>query len=139
MNQSTGQYIPRLVGELRRRGVPGEVVGDVVAQVESHLAEAGGDPVSSFGSPAEYAAAIAETVPRRHRWGTYVMHGVVGAVLAAVCAAAIVGLARGEARTFGLDSTIVLVVGVGALVVYGIALIITMRRRVRDPRKGTGT
>ena len=64
MNQSTDQYIPRLVGELRRRGVPGEVVGDVVAQVESHLAEAGGDPGSSFGSPAEYAAAIAATVRR---------------------------------------------------------------------------
>lgn len=44
MSRDTDQYLNRLTWELRRRGVSGEVVGDALAQVESHLAEDGGDP-----------------------------------------------------------------------------------------------
>lgn len=53
-----------------------------------------------------------------------------------ISAVAIVRLGQGEARTFGIDSVGVLVVGLILLVGYGLGLLITTRRRIRDPRKG---
>jgi hypothetical protein len=36
--------------------VPGERIGQILAEVEAHVADTGADPVEAFGEPGEYAA-----------------------------------------------------------------------------------
>ena len=52
------KYTQQLMFALRLRDVPGEVIGDAIAQVESHIAETGEDPVAAFGPASEYAASL---------------------------------------------------------------------------------
>jgi acyl-CoA synthetase (NDP forming) len=44
---------------LRLRDVPGTRIGEVIAEVQSHVAETGEDPRQAFGTPKEYAAEVA--------------------------------------------------------------------------------
>ncbi|SFT82404.1 hypothetical protein SAMN04487904_109143 [Actinopolyspora lacussalsi subsp. righensis] len=57
---SSEKYRNELMFALRMREVPGDRVGDVLAEVESHVAETGQDPVEAFGTPGEYAVRVAE-------------------------------------------------------------------------------
>ena len=43
--------------QLRLLDVPGERIGQILAEVETHVADTGLDPVQAFGEPGEYAAA----------------------------------------------------------------------------------
>lgn len=47
-------WIDDLVLELRLRDVKGDVIGDVVASVEQHVAESGETPLEAFGDPREF-------------------------------------------------------------------------------------
>ncbi|MGJ7907666.1 HAAS signaling domain-containing protein [Actinopolyspora sp. H202] len=58
--ESSEKYRNELMFALRMREVPGDRVGDVLAEVETHVAETGQDPVEAFGTPGEYAARVAE-------------------------------------------------------------------------------
>lgn len=53
-----------LVLELRLRDVPGDVIGDVLAEVESHVVDSRSPAHVAFGDPVAYAAQIAETTAR---------------------------------------------------------------------------
>ncbi|GAB3547859.1 fumarate reductase subunit D [Actinopolyspora lacussalsi] len=57
---SSEKYRNELLFALRMREVPGARIGDVLAEVETHVAETGQDPVEAFGTPGEYAARVAE-------------------------------------------------------------------------------
>jgi hypothetical protein len=67
----TDTYVNRLVLALRARNVPGERIGQVVAEVEAHVAESHETPVEAFGSADEYAdrvsAALDPPATKRHR------------------------------------------------------------------------
>jgi len=67
----TDTYVNRLVLALRMRDVPGERIGQVVAEVEAHIAESREAPVEAFGPAEEYAdrvsAALDRPATRRHR------------------------------------------------------------------------
>lgn len=52
-------YIDRLVIELRMRDVPGNRIGQIVAEVETHAADSGEDPAEAFGDPATYSEQVA--------------------------------------------------------------------------------
>ena len=52
-------YLDDLVTHLRLLEVPGERIGQILAETESHLAESGEDPTESFGEPREYARELA--------------------------------------------------------------------------------
>lgn len=41
---------------LRLRDVPGRAIGQIVAEVESHVRETGEDPIEAFGQPGSYSA-----------------------------------------------------------------------------------
>ena len=60
------QWCDDFVLELRMRDVPGGVIGDHLAEVETHCTEAGRSPLESFGDPTQYARELAEqtTSPR---------------------------------------------------------------------------
>lgn len=48
---SLKDYTEALTTQLRLRRVPGKVIGQVIAEVESHVRETGEDPVEVFGQP----------------------------------------------------------------------------------------
>ncbi|MDO9378314.1 MAG: hypothetical protein Q7T56_05665 [Nocardioidaceae bacterium] len=53
-------YRQSLILALRLKDVPGDRIGEVVAEVESHVADTGEDPTEAFGTPREYAAGLVD-------------------------------------------------------------------------------
>jgi hypothetical protein len=53
------KYREDLLLALRLHDISGVRVGDVLAEVEAHVAETGEDPTAAFGTPKEYAAKVA--------------------------------------------------------------------------------
>jgi hypothetical protein len=105
---------------LRMHDVPGDRIGQVVAEVESHVAESGEDPVDAFGSPPAYAERIRATLgpPPRRRPGAVVAATVtvVAVVLALQALAALTGDGR-VAVTAGVVVAVGLVVAAATLLV----------------------
>jgi hypothetical protein len=59
-------YCQQFLYALRMRDVPAARIGEAVAEVESHVADTGEDPVVAFGAPAEYAERLADSLGRPH-------------------------------------------------------------------------
>jgi YD repeat-containing protein len=55
-------WLDALASELRRHGIDPELSRHVVSEAASHLRESGEPPLAVFGSPAAYAAAVAESL-----------------------------------------------------------------------------
>lgn len=69
MNQQSWTYLSQLSRALQQEGVEGARAGEFVAEVDSHLAETGADPVEEFGPPFELAAELARRPgSRRPGW-----------------------------------------------------------------------
>ncbi|HLT85009.1 MAG TPA: hypothetical protein VKZ83_12315 [Phototrophicaceae bacterium] len=58
--QEHQEWCDDFVVELRLRDVPGTVIGDHLAEVETHCGESGETPREAFGEPVEYARHLAE-------------------------------------------------------------------------------
>jgi hypothetical protein len=58
----TDPYLRHLQLALRAHEVPGPRIGEVMAEVEAHVAESGERPDEAFGPAEEYAATIAATI-----------------------------------------------------------------------------
>ena len=56
-------YLENLTIQLRLLEVPGDRIGQILAEVETHAADTGLDPGDAFGEPGEYAATYAATAP----------------------------------------------------------------------------
>jgi len=59
VNRATWTYLGQLTRALQAQGVDGRRAGEFVAEVESHLAETGSDPVDEFGTPYALASDLA--------------------------------------------------------------------------------
>ena len=55
-SQTLAIYLENLGIQLRLRNVSGERIGQILAEVEAHVADTGLDPVDAFGEPGKYAA-----------------------------------------------------------------------------------
>ena len=64
---SLKDFTQALTTQLRLRQVPGKVIGQIVAEVESHVRETGEDPVEVFGQPGSYSAQFASDRGSRGR------------------------------------------------------------------------
>ena len=65
----TETYVNRLVLALRMLDVPGDRIGQVVAEVEAHVAESHEAPAEAFGSAEDYAGRVAAALDRpAARW-----------------------------------------------------------------------
>jgi len=60
----TETYLEQLAGNLQHYGVEAIQIGEIIAEVESHLAESGEDAVEAFGPPDAYAEHRAASVER---------------------------------------------------------------------------
>lgn len=132
---STERYIDNLIVALQLRGVPGEKIGQIVAEVEAHVAESGEDPGDAFGKPRDYARTWARDTDRSTNWPERIRN-TLGVV---VCAAGGWLLAIGVIRIVTGDT----VWGLSPLVsvVLGVVLLtggwLTVRKNlVIDPRTG---
>ncbi len=69
MNQEAWTYLAQLTRALQQEGVDGRRAGEFVAEIDSHLAETGADPVDKFGTPFELAVELARRPgSRRPGW-----------------------------------------------------------------------
>ena len=59
MNDATWTYLAQLTRALQMEGVEGRRAGEFVAEIDSHLAETGADPVEELGTPYDLAAELA--------------------------------------------------------------------------------
>jgi hypothetical protein len=132
---STEKYIDNLILALQLRGVPGEKIGQVVAEVEAHVAESGEDPGDAFGKPSDYARTWARDTPRPVHWSERVRN----ALGVAACAAGGWFLGIGVIRTF-TDETVLgqhplLSVALG-VILLACGLTAVRKNVVVDPRTG---
>ncbi|SDJ30457.1 Uncharacterized membrane-anchored protein [Nonomuraea maritima] len=65
MTELDQKYRNELMLALRLHDISGERVGEVLAEVESHVQETGEDPRAAFGSPKEYAAKVVAQLDTR--------------------------------------------------------------------------
>ncbi len=133
-DETSTDYSQRLVLALRLKDVPGDRIGEIVAEVESHVAETGEDPVESFGTPRQYAASLTAEHRPAPWWFTtlsLVGSGVAGWLIAQGGLAVLLG-----EQYWGRSGWVWLGLGLAIGIPGGISV---WRRstRVRDPRTGT--
>ncbi|WP_448614983.1 hypothetical protein [Modestobacter sp. URMC 112] len=134
---------------LRARDVPGAPIGEVLAEVQSHLAETGEDPREAFGTPKEYADRVAGALGitpvgvwghlRRTERGDLFLAVVFG-LSSYLLADALWSLGAGEEATLGLPTWVAVPVAV-LLLAAGVTRLVSKVRRdpgdpVVDPRTG---
>jgi len=126
-------YQQRLILALRLKDVPGERIGEIVAEVESHVAETGEDPNDAFGSPREYAASLDAEHRPPPRWFTAVSV-TCSAVAGWLLTQGLLGLLLGQTY-LGASGWVWIAAGLVIGVPGGLSV---WRRssRVRDPRTG---
>jgi hypothetical protein len=133
MTTSTDTYRRELVQALRMGNVPPERIGEIVAEVESHVADTGEDPREAFGPARDYAAGFGHP---RSRGSVAALAALVllGALCGFLLAEGVFGLVRDEA-VLGMPAWVALTAGA---VLWIPALLAQLRRNlpVRDPRTG---
>jgi hypothetical protein len=146
-------WCDELLLALRVRDVPGTRIGEVLAEVQSHLGETGEDPREAFGAPREYADQVATAlgVPpagngiwrpllRSLSWRDLAGAAVTG-LAAFLLADGLWSLGAGETAVFGLPAWLV-ALGAALVLAGAIARIGTAARSGRaddtviDPRTG---
>ena len=138
-----------LVLALRLRDVPGARIGEVLAEVQSHLAETGEDPREAFGTPREYAAEVAGALGMHRRSLSAALRSFGGGGLALTVACGLGGygladglwsLGAGEPALFGLPAWPATLAAVLVLSVCAVRRVATARENrgdaVLDPRTG---
>lgn len=151
LNSTDQAWRDDLLLRLRLLDVPGARIGEVLAEVESHLAETGERPREAFGTPKEYAGQVAAAlgVTPAGPWAQ-VRSGLSwrDLLLAVVCglsgyalATALWALGAGQPTTVGLPTWLVALTA--AVVLGGCALRFVRQARhspdadpVVDPRDG---
>lgn len=133
-HETLEQYIANLVTELREKEVPGKVIGDAIAQVESHIAEGGEDPMAAFGSPREFAQQLALRRKRPTTWPLYVASAVLAIGGALLLLKGIFGTVQGEELFWGIPALAGIVVGSLAIIAW-IILMVVASDPIKDPRR----
>ena len=148
MSTDTRSYRQELLMALRMRDVPGARIAEALAEVDSHVAETGEDPVEAFGPPKAYANQLAGALGvdggvrpfwrgvLTWRTAAHGAGGAGGSWLVIDGASALAGDGR---RVLTLPPVLAIVIGVAVLAGMAFDLRGLTRRsqdRVLDPRTG---
>ena len=150
MTSAHEAYRSDLLFALRMREVPGPRIGEVLAEVDSHVGETGEDPREAFGDPREYAERIAEAVdasPRGATWGVLRAIGwrsllgglLAGGVSGFLLVHSIATLAGGGDHVLGVPALAVAVISAVVVLAWGAEGLRGVWRdndAVVDPRTG---
>ena len=148
MSTDTRSYRQELLMALRMRDVPGPRIAEALAEVESHVAETGEDPLEAFGPPKAYADQLAGALAVDGKvrpfwrgvltWRT-AAHGVGGAGGSWLVLGGASALAGDGRPVLTLPPVLAIVIGVAMLAGLAFDLRSLTRRsrdRVLDPRTG---
>ena len=151
LNSTEQAWCDDLLLRLRLREVPGPRIGEVLAEVQSHIAETGEHPQTAFGTPREYAAEVADAlgiVPagpwaalwRGLTWQDLVMAVVLGLTTFSL-GDGLWSLGAGTSSLFGLPAWVVCSVGALVLAACTARFVVAARHEpagdpVLDPRTG---
>lgn len=143
---STDAYRRELLLALRLRDVPGPRIAEVLAEVDSHVAESGENPAEAFGPPREYATQVVNAMHAGARSA-----GPVGSVLRSLAialgagaggyllASGLLSLAAGQPDVHGVPALVATLVGLalfGGIMLRQTILARRPEQRVLDPRTG---
>ncbi|MGY1595023.1 hypothetical protein ACI79D_23865 [Geodermatophilus sp. SYSU D00708] len=151
LNGADQAWCDDLLLRLRMLDVPGSRIGEVLAEVQSHVAETGENPQQAFGTPKEYAGEVAgalgittggpwRTLRRGLRWSDLVVAVVTG-LAAFSLADGLWSLGARETSLFGLPAWLVSAVAALVLACCTARFVVSARDgrsadRVLDPRTG---
>ncbi|WP_375431171.1 hypothetical protein [uncultured Friedmanniella sp.] len=130
--RATRRYTRDLTMWLQLRDVDGARIGQIVAEVESHAAEAGEPPEQAFGPARAYASQFGEQRPRRLLSPSNVLIALVGGLGGWLLASGFLHVLEGE-RYLGLPGWLVMLGG--AAVLAGLFWLLPANFVV-DPRRG---
>lgn len=125
MTTDLDAYRQQLVLALRMYDVPAPRIGEAVAEVESHLADTGEDPVDAFGEPEEYARALSRSEKKSPVWTNYIV-GVVSFGSTAVTTSALL-----DGRWLPAAVSVLALAALGGWLYHT-----RERNRIVDPRTG---
>ncbi|MFI0793557.1 hypothetical protein ACH4OY_12815 [Micromonospora rubida] len=128
-------YTAELISELREYEVPGKVIGDAVAQVESHIADSGEKPTDVFGSPREFAKQVAHERKTSVGWPLYIASPLLTVGGGVLLLKGIFGASQGQQILWGVPAAVGITVGALAIVAWIILLIVAVDP-IKDPRRG---
>lgn len=137
-------YAQELLLALRLREVPSPRIAEALAEVDSHVAETGEDPVAAFGPPEDYARELAGALGVRRgqalRTGSGLLTTAGCAVGGVLLADGLHAVGAGARALLGLPAWLAVLVGVGLLAAGALGVVQLSRReggaRVTDPRTG---
>ncbi|SDP04832.1 hypothetical protein SAMN05660199_03104 [Klenkia soli] len=127
------EYREALVLHLRLQEVPADRIGEIVAEVESHVADTGEDPADAFGSPRDYARSLTDEHRKPPWWWTtttLVLAAAAGWLIGQGAFAVLLG-----EPYWGRSGWLWLATGV-ALGVPPAYMVSRRSQEVRDPRTG---
>ncbi|MGY1844483.1 hypothetical protein [Modestobacter sp. SYSU DS0875] len=152
LNRTEQAWSDALLWRLRMREVPGTRIGEVLAEVQSHVAETGEHPREAFGPAKEYADRVADALgaaPPATIWRTALagltwwdlVETVVLGLAAYLLADGLWALTAGESAALGLPAWAVCLVAAPVLAASVARTVVTARREARgdevvDPRTG---
>ena len=133
-HETVEKYTAALVKELREKEVAGRVIGDAVAQVESHIAEGGEDPTEVFGTPREFAKQLARRRKKSMGWPLYVASAILTLGGALLLLKGIFGVIQNQPLIWGIPPLVGIIVGSFAIVAW-IILMVVATDPIKDPRR----
>lgn len=134
-DRATKEYLRSLTFRLRMLDVPGPRIGEILAEVEAHVAATGETPQQAFGPPAEYARQWIPDAPARRRTQRWIAQSgwaVGGALAGFVLASGALAVGRGE-PVLGASPWWTIGVGMVLVVAGAVALPVDVIVDPRDP------
>lgn len=133
-HETVEKYTAALVKELREKEVAGRVIGDAVAQVESHIAEGGEDPTEVFGTPREFAKQLAHGRKKAINWPLYIVSVILTLGGTLLLLKGSFGVIQNQTLIWGIPPLVGIIVGSLAIVTW-IILMIVKTDPIKDPRR----
>ena len=112
-----------LIYHLRMDDVPGDRIGDILLEVDSHLAESGETPQEAFGNPKAYASS--RVTPADQKPDSDANTWIIAALSffgSMLYASGALGAGRGSEAVFGFNPWILVVAGAVLLVLTALRL-----------------